>query len=1455
MKLLSICFFISSVLIALAISGCSDINSSTTSEISDGIKSVIPARAPFGAHIVIAGKGFKDVQQVLFNGTEARINAVSDSVILTQVPLNAASGPIEVITSGGTFTGPSFTVDSTDNLFLAIHAVRPTRVRVEDTVRISGIGFNTTTVEPNASQQNQDLNITSSNKPNHLENRNATTPGIKDAPDRKIAKAVKKKRVIVAAKPEVFFNDISALILSVSDTLIIARVPQNAETGLIAVIVEADTAIGPKITIFRHAIAGISPTLGPAGTKVTIKGSDFSDELSENIVTFNGTPAQVLSASANQLITEVPEGASSGIVAVKINNTTIEGPTFDVVNAGTLIANITTSGSDLDTNGYLISVDEAESERVKANDTFKQSGLAVGNHEVLFSDIATNCFVSEEFPNPRTVDISAGKTTTIQYTVICEGTNEPPIASFTTVCTDLTCDFDASESSDSDGSIESYEWVFDDGTFGTGKTISHTYATSGAYTAELKVTDNEGGTGISTKQITLSVPEITSISPESGFVGAEVTITGSGFNSTKSENMVYFTSGNSMIAAQVISASQNELGVIVPSDATTGSIQVRIQDYTVTSPVFTVQVPGVLEVRTRTTGDKIDSNGYLFNIEGVDARNIKANDTIIYNELSEGSYKIGISNIAANCQISGQLPNPRTVTVAEDSTTVADFYVSCSATNAPPVARFTYSCTNLSCDFDASSSSDIDGDIESYNWVFGNMGNGTGKAPSSSFEVPGTYNVKLTVTDNNGATDTTSKDITLTLPEISGISPTSDFVGVEVTITGSGFSSTKSENKVSFTSGNSTVAAQVKSASKNELVVIVPSDATTGPIQVEVHGYTVTSPAFTVQVAGTLEVRTHTTGDDLDPDGYLLNIQGVDERNVQVNDTVVYNQLTVGSYQVGITDIAANCQLSEQFPNPRTVDVTEDNITVANFEVYCPSPNTPPVASFTYTCTNLSCDFDASGSSDSDGTIESYNWVFGNMGNGTGKTPSRSFEVPGTYNVQLVVTDDEGATDTTSKDITLTLPRITSISPTSGKTGSIVTITGSKFSPEASENVVTFNGVRAELNSASITKIEAIVPSNGTTGRVKVSVDGYTAWGPIFTVQQPKTLEVIISTEGTDKDPDGYTLSVVGQNDQTVSNDDHVTYTGIYSNQVAVKLTGVADNCRVDGENPRTISLNNSDNWGTTYYTIDCTADIRGEIIYTSDRKGNYEIYRESRNGTNQTQLTDTPNDDEQSPALSPDGLSIAFVINGQIFIMDSDGSSARQITQDGYNSEPSWSPKGNTLAFERYEKSQITDLYTINIDGTGLQNLTNTPSISEKSPDWSSDGDLIVYSSDRNNIMQLFTIKPNGTGEAQLIANGSSQDTEPEWSPDGTKIAFIRNIGKAGNKIFIVQNDGTGAYELTPGSENESSPSWSPDGSMMTFAREDGTAHNIVIFTVDYDDVLHVSYTTSDDKSPHWNY
>jgi len=86
--------------------------------------------------------------------------------------------------------------------------------------------------------------------------------------------------------------------------------------------------------------------------------------------------------------------------------------------------------------------------------------------------------------------------------------NSPPVASFTVTPSSgvapLNVSFNASTSSDSDGSIVSYEWSFGDGGSDAGVTTSHTYQNAGTYTAVLRVTDNDGSTDTASRFITVT---------------------------------------------------------------------------------------------------------------------------------------------------------------------------------------------------------------------------------------------------------------------------------------------------------------------------------------------------------------------------------------------------------------------------------------------------------------------------------------------------------------------------------------------------------------------------------------------------------------------------------------------------------------------------------------------------------------------------------------------------------------------------------------------------------------------------------------------------------------------------------------------------------------------------------------------------------------------------------------
>ncbi|WP_303629801.1 PKD domain-containing protein [Actinomadura madurae] len=87
--------------------------------------------------------------------------------------------------------------------------------------------------------------------------------------------------------------------------------------------------------------------------------------------------------------------------------------------------------------------------------------------------------------------------------------------------------------------------------------------------------------------------------------------------------------------------------------------------------------------------------------------------------------------------------------------------------------------------------------------------------------------------------------------------------------------------------------------------------------------------------------------------------------------------------------------------------------------LYAGTPNQTPNAAFTSNCDALDCAFNASGSSDPDGTIASYEWDFGDGETGTGATPEHAYDEAGTYTVKLTVTDNRGGKGTKSQTVTV----------------------------------------------------------------------------------------------------------------------------------------------------------------------------------------------------------------------------------------------------------------------------------------------------------------------------------------------------------------------------------------------------------------------------------------------------
>src|SRR5439155_1734486 len=101
------------------------------------------------------------------------------------------------------------------------------------------------------------------------------------------------------------------------------------------------------------------------------------------------------------------------------------------------------------------------------------------------------------------------------------------------------------------------------------------------------------------------------------------------------------------------------------------------------------------------------------------------------------------------------------------------------------------------------------------------------------------------------------------------------------------------------------------------------------------------------------------------------------------------------------------------------VTVSFDDFLARVSGTVAPPANAAPVASFTPTTSGLTASVDGSGSTDSDGSIASYAWDFGDGSTGTGVTASHPYTAAGTYNISLTVTDNGGAANSVAHAVTV----------------------------------------------------------------------------------------------------------------------------------------------------------------------------------------------------------------------------------------------------------------------------------------------------------------------------------------------------------------------------------------------------------------------------------------------------
>lgn len=230
-----------------------------------------------------------------------------------------------------------------------------------------------------------------------------------------------------------------------------------------------------------------------------------------------------------------------------------------------------------------------------------------------------------------------------------------------------------------------------------------------------------------------------------------------------------------------------------------------------------------------------------------------------------------------------------------------------------------------------------------------------------------------------------------------------------------------------------------------------------------------------------------------------------------------------------------------------------------------------------------------------------------------------------------------------------------------------------------------------------------------------------------------------------------------------------------------------------------------------------------------------------------------------RDPVWSPRNDLIAFQGGSGISVIPAGGGRPRRLTRSANDGFHAWSPDGRALALLRNFETRLTQvLYTVSVRGGALRRIyggQRDVTITRR-PDWSPDGQRLVFSSGRGEFFVhvararggglrrlrrgdwpayspdgrriaftvgsvLHVMSPDGSRPRRVRSEGSSQFQEgPVWSPDGRTFVYATVRLESDLEIAIVNGDGSRLRALTQNKVHEFSPAWSPNRRRIAFVR-----------------------------------
>jgi hypothetical protein len=841
---------------------------------------------------------------------------------------------------------------------------------------------------------------------------------------------------------------------------------------------------------------------------------------------------------------------------------------------------------------------------------------------------------------------------------------------------------------------------------------------------------------------------ITGISPASGPVGTTVTISGQNLLDAQNQGTVSFGG----VSLSILNPSNTSLQVVVPTGAATGTFLVYTNGVGNSTSTFTVTVSPQISSVSANYG----APSATITLTGTNFGATQGASTVTFNGVSAAA------SAWSNTGITVSVPSPATtgnlmVTVSGQSSNGIPFTVEpapsitgISPASGPVGATVTISGQNL---------------LDAQNQVtvsFGGVSLSILNPSNTSLQVvvPTGAATGTFLVHTNGVGNSTST-FTVTVPQISSLSAHYGAPSATITLTGTNFGATQGASTVTFNG----VSAAASAWSNIGITVSVPSLASTGNLVVTVSGQPSNGIPFTVEPAPSITGISPASG----PPGTTVTISGQNLLDAQNQGTVSFGGVSLAmlnpsntSLQVVVPTGAATGTFLVHtngvgnFTSTFTVTVSPQISTVnANYGA--------PYTTIILTGTNFGATQGASTVTFNGVSATASAW------SNTGITVT----VPYTATTGNLVVTVSGQS---SNGIPFTVepaPSITGMSPTSGPSGTTVTITGQNLLDGEGHGTVWF-GMSLPILNPSSTSLQVVVPAGAVTGTFDLHINGVGRYTSTFTVAAAPVPQ--ITSVSPNYGAPYATITLTGTNFGATQGVSTVTFNGVSAIESAWSNTGITVNVP--------------------------TLATTGNLVVT--------VSGQSSNGIPFT-VEPKPSITGISPTSGPPGTTVT--ISGQN-LLDAEGYGAVWF---GGVSLPILNPSSTSIQVV-VPAGAATGTFLVHTNGNGIYTSTFTvagvpvPQIISVSPNYGAPSATVTLTGTNFGATQ---------GVSTVTFNGAAA-TATAWSNTGITVSVPTTLATTGNLVVTVSGQSSNGIPFTAEpkpSITGISPTSGPPGTTVTIS------------------------------------